>query len=124
MMITRRVLSAVFPLLATALLCLACEDKTDPIGDPSDGLPDAVTYTQHVKPLLDAHCIQCHATSRQGADRNGAPTGVNCDTYAVAQASADRGNARIQAGTMPPSGGLSQYDRSLFAKWVEQGTQE
>jgi uncharacterized membrane protein len=124
MMTTRRTLSAVLPLLAAALFCLGCDDKADPVGDQSDGLPDVVTYTQHVKPLLDASCIQCHATFRQGADRNGAPTGINFDTYSVARASADGGSMSIQAGTMPPAGGLSQYDRSLFAKWVEQGTQE
>ena len=124
MMIRRRAHSASLPLLATALFCLGCGDKADPVGEPGDGLPDLVSYTQHIKPLLDTNCIQCHAISRQGADRNGAPVGVNFDTYANARSSADRADARIQAGTMPPTGGLTTYDRSVFHKWVEQGTPE
>lgn len=110
--------------LTCALGGLACEDKVDPIGETGGGLPDQVTYNQHIKPLLDSHCVQCHATFRQGADRQGAPLGVDYDTYVAARASATRGNAAIQAGTMPPGDRLLQYDRSLFAKWVAQGTPE
>lgn len=123
-MTTRRGKGSLFLLLVAGLICLGCDDKADPVGEPDDGLPDMVTYTTHIKPLMDTHCIQCHATFHQGADRNGAPVGVNFDTYADARSSADRGDARIQAGTMPPAAGLSAYDRSLFRRWVQQGAPE
>ncbi len=109
--------------LACLALCLACGDKVDPLGEPGDDLPDVVTFTIHIKPLLDTRCVQCHASFRQGPDRNGAPPGVDYDTYALAVASAQRGNARIQDGTMPP-GGLPTYERRLFAKWVSLGMPE
>jgi uncharacterized membrane protein len=109
-----------------AALCLvACKEKRDPFTDGGQQqLPDTVSYTDHIQPLLEGHCTGCHASYRQGADRNGAPVGIDLDTYSDAVASAERANARIQAGTMPPSGGLSDYERGLFQRWVDQGTQE
>jgi uncharacterized membrane protein len=116
---TRGVVAA----LVTLLIC--CGTKSDPVGgSPADGLPDTVTYTQHIRPLLEANCTGCHASTLQGANRNGAPTGVDFDTYANAVQSAERGNARIQAGSMPPSGGLSPDDKVLFQEWVDQGLSE
>jgi uncharacterized membrane protein len=123
MMRTLRRCAVAFLLLAACLV--ACEDKLDPFVEGGQHqLPDSVSYTEHVKPLLDTYCTGCHASFLQGADRNGAPTGVDVDTYAGAVQWADRSNARIQAGSMPPSGGLSSSDRELFQKWVDQGTPE
>lgn len=102
-------------------LLLSCGTKNDPVESlPQDGLPDTVTYTQHIRPLLETNCTGCHASTLQGANRNGAPTGVDFDTYANAAQSAERGNVRIQAGSMPPTGGIDSYDRALFQKWIDQ----
>jgi uncharacterized membrane protein len=106
-------------------LSLFCGTKNDSVGGlPEDGLPDTVTYTEHIRPLLEASCTGCHASTLHGANRNGAPTGVDFETYARAAQSAERGNARIQAGSMPPSGGVGSNDRALFQKWVDQGLLE
>jgi hypothetical protein len=106
-------------------LSISCGTKNDPVGSlPGDGLPETVTYTEHIRPLLEDNCTGCHASTLQGADRNGAPTGIDFDTYANATQWAEQGNARIQAGSMPPSGGLTSNDRALFQKWVDQGLLE
>ena len=116
-------------LAAVILLAAACGGtKTDPAapdGD-DDGLPGTVTYTGHVKALLDANCIRCHASSLEGRARNGAPADVNLDTYPAAVAAAQRANVQIQLGTMPFDlpGGLPAFERALFQRWVDQGTPE
>lgn len=112
-------------LVAAAICAAACENKQDPFAEGGQQqLPDSVSYGQHVQPLLEAHCTDCHASYRQGADRNGAPVVLNLDTYADAVTWSEYANEQIQAGTMPPSGGLSDYQRALFQRWVEQGTPE
>ena len=121
------VLSVYLLAVCCVVLLSACEDKIDPIdpgGNGGDGLPDNVTYTQHVKPVLDQYCAFCHGTGVTGAARQGAPPGIDMDTYDTAVATSERSNVRIQAGTMPPAGPLTAYDRDLFQKWVDQGTQE
>lgn len=122
-----RLIVSLFLIGLLGLAGIGCEDKLDPVdagGNQSDGLPDLVTYTEHVKSLLDMHCSICHSTQLTGADRFGAPPGVNTDTYTEAVASGQRSNIRIQAGTMPPAGALGLYDRQLFQKWIDQGMQE
>ena len=110
---------------ALVALLLCCGTKNDPVGgSTADNLPDTVTYAEHIRPLLETTCTGCHASAREGADRNGAPTGVDFDTYANIALWAERANARIQAGSMPPSGGLDSDDRALFQKWVDQGLPE
>jgi len=114
-------------LVAAALFVIGCSDKDDPVSSTggNGGNPqDTVTYTADIKTVLDSRCISCHASSLQGAARNGAPAGVNFDTYNAAVASGNRANVRIQAGTMPPAGGIPQSERDLFQQWIDQGLLE
>ena len=108
------------PLVALLLLA-AC-------GDPGPGpMPDAsgpVTWCGDTRPIFAARCNGCHATTRTGADRQGAPTGVNFDTYAAAAASADAAKQMVLAGEMPPSGSLPVLETWTIAWWVDQGAPE
>ncbi len=102
-----------------------CGDKADPVRSPdgSDGgQSGSTTYTLGIKEIFDQHCIRCHSHVNTGAQRNGAPPEVNFDTYESAIKSAQRANARIQAGTMPPDGGIPEEQRALFQKWIDNGT--
>jgi hypothetical protein len=123
--------------LAMALaIASGCDDGSGPDGDAdgdADGDTDvdadldadgAVTYCRDIQPILEASCTSCHSSSLAGAARGGAPAGVDYDTYEAAVANSDRGNSRIQAGTMPPGGGVSSTDLALFAAWVAGGTPE
>jgi len=100
----------------------ACGEKIDPLNTGTGNIDDQVTYTEHIKPILDGNCTRCHAEDNQGLDRNGAPADVNLDTYDNAREASSRANPRIQAGTMPPgTGGIPEADRKLFRSWIDQG---
>ena len=109
-----------------ALWAAGCGDKQDPflVDDGGQDGVGPVTYTGRIKALLDASCIRCHATSRQGADRTGAPVGVDFDTYVEAKNSGPGANQRIQAGTMPPSGPLPSGEKAQFQAWIDQNMPE
>ncbi|HET6347069.1 MAG TPA: hypothetical protein VFH51_19185, partial [Myxococcota bacterium] len=60
----------------------ACDAKINPGGScPQPTAP--VTYTAQVQPFLRHYCIGCH--SAKATNREGAPSGVNFDTYEEAQ---------------------------------------
>jgi len=118
-------MSVILIILGVIVILPSCGDKMDPIAEFDDsGLPDQVTYGENIQTLIEQNCTMCHAQSIQGADRQGAPVGVDLDTFQRAVEWAERSNIRIQAGTMPPAGGLSSYERSLFQKWIDQDLQE
>ena len=89
-------------------------------GDVAGG----VTYCAQIQSLLDRSCTGCHSSGLSGTARNGAPAGVDFDSYGAAVANAARAEVRIGAGTMPPGGGLASADRDLFAEWVARGLLE
>jgi hypothetical protein len=102
----------------------ACGEKQDPFGGGDGGVDGEVTYGNQIGPLLEANCVPCHDSAKSGAERNGAPLGVDFDNYTDAKNSALGANTRIQAGTMPPTGAPSTGDKALFQAWVDQGMKE
>lgn len=92
------------------------------------GAPRDANYHEHVAPLIDEHCIRCHQPGGLGP-------GDFTDQDQVL-AFAERIDARVQAGTMPPavadpecrdyvgSGPMSLDDveRETFSRWLERGT--
>lgn len=87
-------------------------------GGPS-GLPCGIDS------LLQQHCRSCHGTRLIG----GAPMTLN--SYAdllttsptnKALTNAQRSLQLMQASTMPPGGGLTASDLTLFSLWVQSGT--
>ena len=116
-----------------------CDNKLDPIQVrdkcPADGKeqfqdtsqPDGtglITYTSHIKTILDQYCVRCHSTQKQGDARNGAPIDHNYDTYIEAKASGIHGNERIQAGSMPPEGPMPDDNKALYQQWIDEGMPE
>ena len=107
------------------LIMLGCGEKADPVSEDGEKQQEHdITYTEHISPILEENCTSCHSTEKQGAERNGASLNVDFNTYEDSSKSASRANARIQAGTMPPSGALSEEDMNLFDQWVESGKPE
>lgn len=92
-------------------------------GPPRDGGGE-VTYCDGIKPLLEANCTRCHSSSKEGPDRNGAPEGVNFDSYDGISARKDAAREMVTAGAMPPTGPLPEDDQALFAEWVDEGAPE
>src|SRR5690349_16302155 len=97
-----------FGLSSFFLLLAACDGGVEPAGDDVD--PDAPTYYQAVKPIVDAKCTQCHTDG-----------GIAPFTLTSYQDLVDHGaeaSLNVQLGKMPPwppDADCNQYygDRSL-----------
>jgi uncharacterized membrane protein len=73
-----------------------------PVPAPSDtSCASAPAYAQV---SAFAKCAGCHSSTKAGAQRNGAPSSVNFDAEALADASANRAASVVMAGIMPPPG--------------------
>lgn len=101
-------------------LCLlaACGTKREPVQFLDVSEVPAVSWCRDLQPILARRCTGCHASTATA--RGGAPTGVDFDSYAATKASATRGLARVEAGTMPP-GGMPEPERAVFRAWVNGG---
>lgn len=123
-MTAKRIYAAVIAMvLFIALVALNCGEKVNPVRIVPV-TETRITYTNDIKPILDNNCIRCHSSEKQGAERNGAPPDVNLDKYETVVDVAERANAKIQSGTMPPTGGLPEEERNLFQQWLDQGLEE
>lgn len=79
----------------------------------------AVTPPTFANVNLLANCTNCHTSTFTGADRFGAPAGVNYDTYEVAVDNAEHGAAAVYTGFMPPPGGdVTEQDKQDFYAWA------
>jgi hypothetical protein len=102
------------------------EGSTDPgSGEADSGAPldceDAGTWATTGHPLMLSWCTGCHSSQREGSDRHGAPADVNLDSLEGFSASAGRSLARMEAGTMPAGGGLSDPELRQLRAWVDCG---
>jgi hypothetical protein len=83
---------------------------------------DTITYTKHVKPILEKQCLICHGTPLAG----GAP--IFLDTYTSVKASGTKGTLKketIDDATMPLGGPpLSQANQDLISCWLTNGMKE
>lgn len=83
---------------------------------------DTITYTKHIKPIMEKYCTNCHGTPLSG----GAP--VYLDTYSSVKASGANGTLKketIDDATMPYGGPpLSQSNQDLISCWLTNGMKE
>lgn len=91
----------------------------------------AVLFEKHVRPILKAHCFQCHGEERELAG------GLDLRLVHLMQSGGDSGAAiqigsaaqslliqRVASQEMPPSGkGLSESERQIISAWIESGAQ-
>ena len=94
-------------------------------GGGDDGDPDAVTYHQQVKPIIDARCVSCH--------QDGGIAPFSLATYEDAATYADLSGAAVELGIMPPwhakdgcddyfaSRALEDDEKATFLEWVATG---
>ncbi|MBI5508808.1 MAG: hypothetical protein HY903_08655 [Deltaproteobacteria bacterium] len=112
--------------LAAFLSQSGCGTKHNPV--PVPGACDAsqnVSYDGQIQPLFDRYCTGCHSTA--SVSRNGAPAGVDFDTYTDASQSAAEASTRVQADTMPPpsfGATVADSDKCLLQAWVDQGASQ
>lgn len=97
--------------------------KPAPIADTAP-----VTYSEHIAPLLNQHCVACHRPNGGGP--------FSLASYNRAKANAAMSSEVMMEGRMPPwyahaapvqfrdDPGLTDADRQLLARWVAQGMPE
>jgi len=86
---------------------------------PTNPSAAAVTYTSHVKTIMDNNCIACHGSSG----------GVSLENYGQVKAQADAGRILARSingagGPMPPSGLMTQTTIDTLQLWLDQGALE
>lgn len=88
--------------------------------DDSTALGTVVDYQDMRDSVFVPVCLNCHDSNKSGSERNGAVPGVDFDTFELARGDSERGNIRVQAGTMPPAsfGQLTDSQKSAFQDWV------
>lgn len=95
---------------------------------------EAVTYKDHVKPILQKHCLNCHNADKASSD-------LDVSTYQALMAGGSSGES-VKAGNagqsllfrvtnhevepkMPPKGGkVPDADIAVIKKWIEGGAPE
>jgi hypothetical protein len=78
------------------------------------------TYEQVRAAVYEKTCLNCHSTSKVGAERNGAPTTVNFDTAELASADPQRYSHIVYYGYMPfpyCSKPLTEEEKQLHYRW-------
>jgi hypothetical protein len=80
------------------------------------------------QPFLQSYCTRCHSSTLSGAQRNGAPPGLDWDMLEVVRAHADEMNERagVTNGnvntSMPPSAPRpTNEERRQLAEWLSCG---
>jgi hypothetical protein len=121
--------------MAIGVLATACSPKAPPV----EGLPEVVDFNFHVKPVLSDRCFACH-----GPDDRARKAGLRLDTRDGAFARLESGRRAIVPGStrrselvhrilstdpaivMPAPEShlaLSDYERALLVRWIEQGAE-
>jgi uncharacterized membrane protein len=85
------------------------------------GHAPALTWANFGQGWMDKHCVGCHSSLLREDQRNGAPVGVDLDTWEDAVLWGDRIAARSVGddADMPPGGGPSAEERRLLEEWLE-----
>lgn len=80
-----------------------------------------LTWENFGEALMTRHCTGCHSSLLPESLREGAPMGVDFDTYAGVLAWADRVRARSTGPEpdMPPGGGPSAEEVRLLTEWLD-----
>lgn len=102
-------------LFSVSLAFFSCSTTEIPVAPE---VTEKITYTKNVKSIVDNSCATsgCHSAVNPAA-------GLNLTTYTQVRNSAENGNfhARINAGTMPPSGALPSATTAIINKWQADG---
>jgi len=98
-----------------------CDQDDDVVYDCDRDPP--LSYLNWGKGFLDTHCTGCHSPLVPEAQRNGAPDGVDLDTYAKVLIYGARIDERAFAleEPMPPGGGPTEDELMRLDEWLQCG---
>jgi len=107
-------------------LLISCDKKVGnlPVPEPPPSVDacDTITYTQHIKKIMDNNCVSCHGPSIQQG-------GVTLNTLAAVKIKATEGRIKARAidgipSFMPQGGELTAAEKDLITCWLNNGMKE
>lgn len=123
-------------------LSSSCDQKENSVASINNQkLPDKVDFNFHIKPILSDRCFTCHgpdANTREAGLRFDtkegafAALGENKDHHAIVANDTAKSTLIYRVNTedpddiMPPPESnltLSDYEKQLLSKWIEQGAE-
>ncbi len=107
-------------MILALLLLAACKDGGDTALEPPEEAWCG-TWTSVGHPTMLTYCTTCHSSQLDGHDRNEAPRWVDLDTLGGVRLEAERVAARVEAGDMPPGGGMPPEQAQRLLRWLECG---
>lgn len=114
--------SLIFTIVSTILFFNCSSDSNETISQPDPDPSNTVTYNSTIKSIMSANCTSCHGNPTT----NSAP--MSLTTYSeVKSAVQNRGlinSINNATNPMPKSGLMSQTNRELVQKWVDDGLLE
>lgn len=109
-------LTALFP----ALLAGCAFGDADLVDVDPDAVPAAPTWSAHVGPIMQRHCVACHDPDGQA----GAAEGYAYDTCQSTRREWDELEETVfEEGSMPPGGAmrLESWEIATLDRWYAQG---
>ena len=108
------------PTSSTGLTATTGDTATPGMTDTCADSP--ATWETVGEPTLRTWCTPCHSENLAVDQRQGAPEGVDFDTYELTLPWVQRIVARtVDQVDMPPAGGVTQAERDALAAWVACG---
>jgi uncharacterized membrane protein len=96
------------------------ETKHDVSGQPKQPAGNAVPTLADIQPLIEQHCVSCHAATPSFTGIYAAPMGVVLETPEQIESQAQRINQTVViARTMPLANmqGMTEEQREMIARW-------
>ncbi len=133
---------SLFPIIFSLFLFVSCKNTLpEEVKTVWNQLPDKIDYNFHVKPILSDRCFACH-----GNDKANQKAGLRLDLDSTATAELPnkpghfaivpksiaqselikRILSDVPSHIMPPPESnlkLSDYEKALLIKWIEQGAE-
>lgn len=107
-----------------AILFCSCESNTYEELQDMEMIEGSVTYTEHIQPVIEMHCLGCHGEGGVSAFR---PLGTYADLKNAVLTTdlldrIQRQNG--EAGQMPQTGRMPQSNIQLILQWNADGLLE
>ena len=110
-----------FRILTPLLFLWACQPDGPPEVPPTVDC-DEVQPEEYEDLTIWTSCTECHASDLTGAYRQGAPEGVDFDTYEASAALAEDAAIEVYIGNMPFTGTVTEAEKQALYAWAMCGT--
>ncbi len=106
-------------LVSTGLLYNCSSDSASPEEEPTETV---ITYNANIKSIITANCYPCH----NSPTTNAAPFSMTtfAETVNAVNTRPLRAAINDPINPMPEAGLMSQENRDLIGKWIDQGLKE